>query len=178
MSELATIQSAFSRGRRRDAGGAALAAALVVGLGVVASRSVWDSAPYALIVVLEVLLFVALGGVGGRRALSAVLLGTVPLSTALLSTLVGHACTPSGCVSLCAPFCAAGGIAAGGLLSRMCWKSPRPLLSWLVGATLIVSTGAIGCACVGAAGIAGMCAGVGLSSLLWAARVVLPRRGT
>ena len=162
--------AAFLRGRLREAWASALTALVIVTLGVILADSYWVAVPFALAVVAQVFVLTYLGGVSGRQALPAVMLGVLPLSTALLAGVMGHACTSSGCVSLCAPFCAAGGTVAGLLLSRMALASRRPLTSWLSGALLVSTTGAIGCACVGAAGIMGMGAGLLASSALWLIR--------
>ncbi len=164
------MQAAFVRGRLREAGISAIGALVIVGLGVLLSDSYVVAGPFALAAVTQVFLLTYVGGVSGRQALPALLLGVLPLSTALLSRVVGHACTPAGCVSLCAPLCAAGGLVSGALLCRMALASPRPLLSWLSGSLLVVTTGAIGCACVGAAGVVGMGAGLLVSSSLWLVR--------
>jgi hypothetical protein len=161
------LQAAFSRGRVREAKSAALAALFVVAIGVLLADSFWIAAPLALAVVGQVFVFTYVGGVSGRQALPAVMLGVLPLSTAILAGMMGHACTPSGCISLCAPFCTAGGVGAGFLLSRMTLSSEKPLTSWLSGAVLVTTTGAIGCACVGAGGILGMVTGLLISSGLW-----------
>lgn len=177
MTDVSMVQAAYWRGRLREAALSALMALWVVALGVFLADSFWVAAPFALAVVVEVFVLSFVGGVSGRQALPAVLLGVLPLSTALLAGMVGHACTPSGCVSLCAPFCAAGGTVAGLLLSRMTLSSERPVISWLSGALLVTTTGAIGCACVGAGGVVGMGAGLFVSSALWLVRSWVTRPG-
>jgi hypothetical protein len=166
----ALLQAAFVRGRLRLATTSALGALLVVGIFVLLAESFRVAAPLSVLAVVEVFALTYLGGVSGRQALPALLLGVLPLSAALLAGVMGHACTPSGCVSLCAPFCAVGGTLAGLLLCRMTLSSSRPRTAWLSGALLIVTTGSIGCACVGTAGVVGMSTGLLLSSSLWLIR--------
>lgn len=171
----ALVQAAFVRGRLRLATTSALGALLVVGIFVVLAESFRVAAPLSAAAVAEVFVLTYFGGVSGRQALPALLLGVLPLSAGLLAGVMGHACTPSGCVSLCAPFCAVGGTLAGLLLSRMTLSSSRPRTAWLSGALLILTTGAIGCACVGTAGVVGMSAGLLLSSSLWLIRSWMAR---
>lgn len=167
LTKSALLQAAFVRGRLRLATTSALGALLVVGVFVTFAESFRIAAPLSVVAVVEVFALTYLGGVSGRQALPALLLGVLPLSAALLAGVMGHACTPSGCVSLCAPFCAVGGTLAGLLLCRMTLASSRPRTAWLSGALLIVTTGSIGCACVGTAGVMGMSAGLLMSSALW-----------
>lgn len=171
----ASVHAAFARGQRRELAILLFWVTFVVGLGVVLSASSRAAIPYAALVLVEV---TALGLLMGRirgRLLSFVLLGTLPMLTALGSKFVGHACTPSGCVSLCAPLCALGGGAAGFLLSRVARSSERPLVSWALGASLIISTGAVGCACVGASGVFGMVLGLTTGGALFGTQMWIAR---
>lgn len=111
----------------------------------------------------------ALGGLSGFKA------GLVPLAFAHTAKLWGHVCTPAGCTTLCVPACATGGVLAGVLVEWWARRSPRPWLTRGLGAAVSLITGAMGCSCVGAAGIAALVVGVGVSM---AAGAAIPRART
>ncbi len=109
----------------------------------------------------------ALGGMSGLKA------GLLPLAFAHAAKLYGHVCTPAGCTSLCVPACATGGLLAGALVEYWARRATRPWLVRGTGAAVSFFTGALGCTCVGAAGILALVVGLGLSM---AAGATLGRR--
>lgn len=154
------VLAAFTRGRRHEAVQVTALAALCLSLGVVLTGDTARSLPLAGGATLLAFLLVRFSALPARRALAFVFLGLVPMFAALLSQSIGHACTPAGCVSLCAPFCATGGGIAGALLSRVAAASRRPVRAWLSGVLVVGVTGSVGCACVGASGIIGLLGGL------------------
>jgi hypothetical protein len=104
-----------------------------------------------------------LGGLGARSAISGLKAGLVPLIFSHLANLTGHVCIPGrGCASLCIPACALGGVFAGVLLEHMARQTARPVLLRLVGGSLALATGALGCSCVGYGGMLGLLVGMTL----------------
>lgn len=143
--------------------------AVSFGLGTSAASAVGFGA--ALVLGLFVLEWrgggLALGGMAGLKA------GLLPLAFAHAAKLYGHVCTPAGCTSLCVPACATGGVLAGALVEHWARRASRPWLVRGVGAAVCFVTGALGCTCVGAAGLVALLAGLGLSM---AAGATLGRR--
>lgn len=114
-------------------------------------------------------LFMMYGRGVGRSVLPGLLLGFVPLSCALLAQHWGHLCIDGGCTSLCVPICTGGGIVAGLVLARAARSTSSPLVVWMSAGALVLSAGALGCACVGAGGVTGMTLGFLASGgfLMW-----------
>lgn len=137
--------------------GTSIASAAVIGAGLVAAVALvtWRGGGFAL------------GGFSGLKA------GVIPLVFAHSAKLFGHVCTPAGCTTLCVPACASGGLIAGALVEWWARKSPRPNLTRGLGAGVSLLTGALGCSCVGYAGIVALLCGLGLS--MAAGLVVRPR---
>jgi hypothetical protein len=109
----------------------------------------------------------AFGGATGLKA------GLLPLALAHAAKSFGHVCTPAGCTTLCVPACAAGGVLAGALVEWWARRSSRPTLTRLVGACVAFLTGALGCSCVGYAGMAALFAA--LAASMMAGRLVPAR---
>jgi hypothetical protein len=91
--------------------------------------------------------------------LPGVLAGLVPLVFALCAKHIGHACTGDGCMVLCVPACMAGGFLAGIAVDLACLRRGWGLGFWLAASGLCFLTGAMGCACAGVLGIAGLAFG-------------------
>jgi hypothetical protein len=98
----------------------------------------------------------------GRNPQKAVLpgfaAGLIPLALALCANHF-HVCGPSGCMSLCMYACVAGGFVAGlgvSIIGHRLGASSGFLVS-ASGVALL--TGAMGCACIGYSGIAGLVLG-------------------
>lgn len=150
---------AFLRGRL---GAARLEVALACALIVVAALT----ARQPRVVLLPAVVLVALttifslgGRAPGRAVLPGLLLGLLPLGCSLGAARLGHVCWDGGCSSLCVPLCAAGGVVSGLLLARAARTTARPFTVWLAGGSVVLATGALGCACVGAGGVWGMLLG-------------------
>ena len=151
-----SIEKAFRRGRARHAMLDGLLA-----LALLVPAAAWSaggerSFVLATSVFLGVVAFVYRGGEAGRIALPAVTLGMIPLACALLAPGLDDLCGPGGCHSFCVAACGAGGAAAGILSGRIVAQSTRPGVGFFVAFGLVGLTGSIGCACVGAAGVASL----------------------
>jgi len=109
-----------------------------------------------------------------RAVLPGVVAGLVPLVLALCATHLHH-CTGDGCMMVCVPVCAAGGLLAGIAVSVMA-SHRRATLTFLVPASgLALLTGAMGCACVGYSGVIGLALGYGAGLLPVLVRRVIRR---
>jgi hypothetical protein len=127
--------------------GTSARSASLLGAGLVVSIALvmWRGGPFAW------------GGFNGLKA------GAIPLVLAHAAKLVGHVCTPAGCTTLCVPACATGGIAAGLLIEWFARQGPSPNVTRVLGVTVAVFTGGLGCACVGSSGLLAMVVGLGAS---------------
>jgi hypothetical protein len=95
-----------------------------------------------------------------RAVLPGVGAGLVPLVLALCATHF-HACGPEGCSTYCLPACICGGVVAGLAVAAVGHRRRAGLLYWLSASGLCLLTGAMGCSCVGYAGVVGL--GVGFA---------------
>jgi len=150
----------FLRTRLREAFLMLGLALLVSGFGLLLAEERKSALPYMALLLGLTFAFAYRGRSAGRAVLPALILGVLPLGCALAAQSVGHACTPNGCVSLCVPLCTAGGLGAGVLLARWAAAQKRPFVTWGAGAAVVAAAGAMGCACVGQAGILGMGGGL------------------
>lgn len=91
-----------------------------------------------------------------RAVLPGVLAGIVPLSLAIGANRFGHVCTGDGCVMLCVPACALGGLIAGLGVAIVGHRGRHGAGFWVAASSLAILTGAMGCACVGYSGLAGL----------------------
>jgi hypothetical protein len=115
-------------------------------------------------------------GRGVRRAvLPGLAMGLLPLSLALCANHVGHMCMGDGCMTLCVPACAIGGLGAGIGVSVIGWRQGQGIGFWVAASALTVLTGAMGCSCVGYAGVAGLAIGYAAGVLPAIARRALFR---
>lgn len=95
----------------------------------------------------------------GRGVLPGALAGAFALLLALCANHMGHFCTGERCLSWCVPACVAGGVIAGGLVSFVGLRQRRGAGYWVTASSITLLTGALGCSCVGFAGIGGLAAG-------------------
>lgn len=93
-----------------------------------------------------------------RAVLPGIVAGLVPLGLALCANHV-HGCTIDGCSSLCLPACALGGVVAGLSVASVGNQRRAGVGFWVSASGLALLAGAMGCACVGASGVAGLVIG-------------------
>jgi len=93
-----------------------------------------------------------------RAVLPGVAAGLVPL-VLVLCTSTMHGCTGDGCMMLCVPACAAGGLIAGIAVATVGNRRRASAPFWLAASGISLLTGAMGCACVGYTGVLGLAAG-------------------
>lgn len=90
-----------------------------------------------------------------KAVLPGVAAGSIPLVLALCANHV-HACGPNGCTTLCVPACTIGGAVAGLVVAVVGSRRKAGLWFWLSASALALLTGAMGCACIGYSGVAGL----------------------
>lgn len=108
-----------------------------------------------------------------RAVLPGIAAGLVPMIFALCARHLGHLCTGGSCFMVCVPACFAGGLIAGAVVAAVAIRGQHRLGFWVAASGVVVLTGAMGCVCVGAWGIAGLVAGYvigGIPGLVRSAR--------
>jgi hypothetical protein len=95
-----------------------------------------------------------------KAVLPGVAAGLVPLVLALCANHWHH-CNGHACMSFCVPACAAGGLLAGLGVAAMGKHRRAGAAYWVPASGLALLTGAMGCSCVGYAGVAGLAVGYG-----------------
>jgi hypothetical protein len=153
-------------------------------------RALWGFSPSALLVALATALAarpVATGSFGallflvgatllwhGRAFKYAVLpgvaAGLVPLTLAICANRMGHACLDGNCVTVCLPACGIGGLGAGLLSSFVARRSGHGWAVWTASSATALLTGAMGCVCIGTAGLMALVLGYAAGSLPLAER--------
>jgi hypothetical protein len=93
-----------------------------------------------------------------RAVLPGAAAGLVPLTLALCASHWHH-CTGDACVMVCVPACSAGGLLAGLAVTAIARHRRAGLVFLLPASGMALLTGAMGCSCVGVAGLVGL--GVG-----------------
>lgn len=93
-----------------------------------------------------------------RAVLPGVLAGFVPLVLALCTSHM-HGCMGDGCMMMCVPACSVGGLVAGLAVASVGNQRRAGAVFWLSASGLALLTGAMGCACVGYSGVAGLAVG-------------------
>jgi len=153
------LRRVYELGRLRSAVvGFAPMLALVVLAAVVGGRVVLATVAGALLFALGVL-SLWYGREPGRGVLPGAVGGSFALAVALCANRMVHICTGERCLSWCLPACVAGGLIAGGLVSFVGLRQKRGAGYWLAASSITLLTGALGCSCVGFAGIGGLAAG-------------------
>jgi hypothetical protein len=97
------------------------------------------------------------GGPTGRAVVPALLAGMAPLLMPLLMRAGGHCCVAGACWPVCMIGCIVGGASAGLMIGFASVLEREGRGQFLIDATVIAGlSGVLGCAIVGAAGMAGM----------------------
>jgi hypothetical protein len=111
-----------------------------------------------------------------RTVLPGVAAGLVPLASALCANHIDHACTGSACMDLCIPACTLGGAVAGVAVAWFSKRANRGWAYWIGASAIALSTGAMGCACMGYAGVAGLAVGYAAALLPFFGQALFARR--
>lgn len=93
-----------------------------------------------------------------RAVLPGVVAGFVPLGLALCTSHL-HGCMGDRCMMMCVPACSLGGLVAGLAVASVGNQRRAGAVFWLSASGLALLTGAMGCACVGYSGVAGLAIG-------------------
>ena len=96
-----------------------------------------------------------------RAVLPGLGMGLLPLVLALCANHMGHTCMGGQCMTMCMPACLVGGLGAGIGVSLIGIRWKQGAAYWIGATALTLLTGAMGCSCVGYAGVAGMAVGYG-----------------
>ncbi len=156
---LAHARRAYEWGRLRYALVGAVPVLVVAGIAVHAGgRPSW-TAPFACAVFVTTALALWYGREPKRAVLPGFLAGLVPAALTFCTMHFGHYCFGNRCTDVCLAACLLGGVSAGALIGL---AAVRRRFGWRFAAaasTISVLTGALGCACLGYAGLAGLAAG-------------------
>lgn len=150
---------AYERARLLRALGGAAPLAVVLVIATSASHRPAAALWFGVAATVAAALMLWYGKAPQKAVLPGVAAGLVPLVLALCANHV-HACA-SGCGTLCVPACAVGGVAAGVLVASVGNRRGAKLGFWLSASALALCTGAMGCSCVGSAGVVGLAIGFG-----------------
>jgi hypothetical protein len=93
-----------------------------------------------------------------RAVLPGILAGFVPLVLVLCTSHI-HGCSGDNCMMVCVPACSVGGLVAGLAVASVGNQRRAGAVFWLSASALALLTGAMGCACVGYSGVAGLAIG-------------------
>ncbi len=93
-----------------------------------------------------------------RAVLPGVLAGFVPLVLVLCTSHM-RGCSGDDCMMMCVPACSVGGLVAGLAVASVGNQRRAGAVFWLSASALALLTGAMGCACVGYSGVAGLAIG-------------------
>lgn len=93
-----------------------------------------------------------------RAVFPGVAAGLIPLAL-VLCTYHLHGCMSDGCMMVCLPACALGGVVAGLAVASVGHRRRASLSFWVSASATALLTGAMGCSCVGYAGVVGLAAG-------------------
>jgi hypothetical protein len=115
----------------------------------------------------------------GREPKRAFLLGAaagiVPLVLVTMANHI-HVCGPSGCETWCFQACCTGGVSAGLLVAYRGHQSGAGVTYWLSASSLALLVGAMGCSCIGVAGLVGLVLGFGAGVIPLALRRIVLRQ--
>ncbi|WP_342374791.1 hypothetical protein NVS55_26110 [Myxococcus stipitatus] len=95
-----------------------------------------------------------------KAFLPGVIAGLVPLGLALGAGAL-HTCGAGSCSYVCVPACVLGGVVAGFAVAGVSLQRRAGVWFWVSASGLALLTGAMGCGCMGSAGVIGMGLGFG-----------------
>jgi hypothetical protein len=111
-----------------------------------------------------------------RAVLPGLAAGIVPLVLVLCANHIGHDCMGDSCTMLCIPACAVGGVVAGIAVASVGLQRQSGMAFWIAASSVALLTGAMGCACVGYAGVVGLALGFGAGLVPGLVRKILAGR--
>jgi len=154
----------YELGRVRRAVLGALPVAFLGVFAVTWGQRPWSAAGFCVAALATAAVLLWFGREPQRAVLPAIAAGVAPLALALCASH-WHACGPNGCTSFCVPACTVGGVVAGLAVAGIGRRQGASLWYWLTASGLTVLEGAMGCSCVGGAGVIGLIAGFSVGLL-------------
>lgn len=151
---------AYERGRLRRALLGASPLLGVLGIAAALSHRPTSALGFGVAATAAAVLMLWYGRAPQKAVLPGIAAGLVPLALALGANYV-HVCS-GGCSTLCLPACALGGVAAGVAVASVGSRRRAGLGFWLSASALTLCIGAMGCSCIGYAGVIGLAAGYGV----------------
>ena len=85
--------------------------------------------------------------------------GLVPLTLVICANRLEHMCLGGSCMAVCIPACVVGGLAAGLAVAAVGRAGGHGARFGLSASVVALLTGAMGCVCIGASGLAGLVVG-------------------
>jgi len=155
---------AYEWGRARRALLGFAPSLLLVALGIVFTTDARWTLVFGFAMFLGGVLLLWYGQEPRRAVLPGLLAGLVPLTLALCAKQMGHVCSGDTCTLVCLPACVLGGGVAGLIVAMVGKRRQRGPGFWLGAAMMALSTGAMGCACVGYSGLIGLALGYAAGS--------------
>lgn len=111
-----------------------------------------------------------------RAVLPGAVAGLVPLVLVLCANRMDHVCMDGACMNICLPACAVGGVVSGLVVAAVGVRHKGGLGFWLSASAVALLTGAMGCSCIGYAGLVGLAGGFGVGVVPGLARSYLAGR--
>ena len=155
---LVQVRRGYERARWRRAVSGAVPVVVLGALAIFFGQRPWSAAGFGVAATALAVLSLWYGREVQRAVLPAMADGILPLALALGADH-WHACGPGGCTSLCVPACTVGGVLAGLAVAGVGLRRRAGAWYWLAASGLTVLEGAMGCSCVGGAGVLGLVAG-------------------
>ena len=134
-------------------------ALLLVALAIQTSTRPSMTAPFAASVFGAGVLALWYGREPRRAVLPGVAAGLIPAGLTFCTMHLGHMCFASHCTSVCMAACILGGAGAALVVGRVAVRRRLGWRFWVSASALTVLTGALGCACLGYSGLAGLAVG-------------------
>lgn len=166
------LRGAYERARLRSAVlGFAPMVLLVALASLVGHRGVWVLGLGAVLFGVGVLAL-WYGREPGRGVLPGALGGSLAAVLALCASQMTFLCTGQACLSWCIPACSASGAIAGGIVAFGGLRQQRGVGYWISATSITLLAGALGCSCMGYAGVGALAAGmIAVLALSWASPV-------
>lgn len=121
----------------------------------------FDSAPFGIGLFVAGVIALWYGREPKRAVLPGIAAGLIPVVLTLGTMHIGYMCFGDRCTPACMAACVCGGVGAGFAVGLVGARGGRRWPFWIAASTVAMLTGAMGCTCLGYAGLAGLAAGYG-----------------
>jgi hypothetical protein len=136
-------------------------ALLLVAVAALLARSLGDVAPFGCAMFVIGVVALWYGRDPKRAVLPGLLAGLVPFVLTLAAMRMGHVCFGASCTNVCLAACTLGGLGAGFAIGHVGVRRRYGAGYYLAASAVSVATGAMGCVCLGWAGLGGLVLGYG-----------------